>query len=149
MSGLYLFARIAGMSVAIRTDEIEAVVRLQELSPVPGVPGHVAGLSALRSRVLTILDAAAQITGHVTSEADGGSVERYAIVCGISGHSYGILVDGVDDIRTVSASPTPVYGKISPEWQPYASGVIEDEGKPYFIVRLTSFLDNNMAVQAA
>lgn len=146
MSGLYLFARIAGTPVAICTDEIEAVVRLQELSPVPGVPGHVAGLSALRSRVLTILDAAALITGQPIAESGN---ERYAIVCGISGHSYGILVDRVDDIRAVSASPMPVSGKLAPEWLPYASGVIEDEGQPYFIVQLVSFLDNNAAVQAA
>jgi len=149
MSNLYLFAHIADTAVAIRTDEVEAVVRLSELSPVPGVMGHVAGLSALRSRVLTIIDATAVITGipHDTINSEAG--EGYAIVCDISGHSYGILVDGVDDIRTVHNPPLPICGRVSDAWTPYADGVIEDEGLSYFIMSLSSFLDQSSVVQAA
>lgn len=141
MSGLYLFTRIAGTAVAICTDDIEAVVRLKELSPVPGVPDHVAGLSALRSRVLTVIDASALITGRRHSGRDQPGAERYAIMCSVSGHSYGILVDGVDDIGTVDASPMPVCGRIEPEWQPYARGVMDRDGQPHFVLSVSDMLD--------
>ena len=45
----------------METGEVEAVVKLTDISPVPGMGAHVAGLSALRSRVLTIIDVAALI----------------------------------------------------------------------------------------
>ncbi len=152
MSGLYLFARIAGTPVAILTDEVEAVVRLSELSPIPGVPGHVAGLSALRSRVLTIIDAQALILGGRGAEADsesGPKADRYAIVCDISGHSYGILVDGVDDIQTIESHPLPICGQMDAAWQPYARNVIEYMGKPHFLMSVAAFMEGCMNAHAA
>ncbi len=50
---LFLFATIAGTPVAVRANEIEAVVRLGDIVPIQRVPDHVRGLAALRSRVLT------------------------------------------------------------------------------------------------
>lgn len=145
MNRLYLFARIAGTSVAIRTSEIEAVVKLGSLSPVPGVPRHVAGLSALRSRVLTVLDAAVLINAD-----DRRSAERnYAIVCDISGHSYGFLVDEVIDISAVDNDPRPLHGRIDLAWQNYAEGVIVQDDKPYLVVPLASFVEGGGLSQAA
>lgn len=149
MNDLYLFARIAQTPVAISTEQVEAVVRISELSPVPGVPSHILGLSALRSRVLTIIDASTLITGEASAPANFDQEERYAIVCNIGGHSYGIFVDGVDDIRTVTSPPQPICGKVSPAWEPYAGGVIEDEGTSYFVLTVTSFLDHAFILQAA
>lgn len=151
MSALYLFARIAGTAVAISTDEVDAVVRLHELSPVPGVPGHVAGLTALRSRVLTIIDAAALVRGEQrrANPAHAQEGESHAIVCEIGGHGYGILVDRVDDIQTVEALPLAICGRIDPIWQSYAKGVIEANGEPYFVVTLASFLESCLSAQAA
>lgn len=151
MIGLYLFARIAGTGVAISTDEIDAVVRLRELSPVPGVASHVAGLSALRSRVLTIIDAAALVSGKKSalSISDDSEEVCHAIVCEIGGHGYGILVDGVDDIQTVESAPVPICGRIDPVWQSYAQGVIEADGQSYFLITLSGFLDSCLSTQAA
>lgn len=145
MNRLYLFARIAGTLVAIRTSEIEAVVRLDALSPVPGVPAHVAGLATLRSRVLTVLDAAVLIDA-----GDGRRAESdYAIVCDISGHSYGFLVDEVIDISEVDLDPLPLQGRTDPAWQRYAEGVILKDGKPYLLIPLTNFVDCGALTQAA
>ena len=63
MNQLYLFATLAGTRIAVETREVEAVVKLTDISPVPGMGAHVAGLSALRSRVLTVIDVAALIAG--------------------------------------------------------------------------------------
>ena len=64
MEQLYLLATLAGARIAVDASEVEAVVKLTEISPVPGMGVHVAGLSALRSRVLTIIDVAALIHGR-------------------------------------------------------------------------------------
>src|SRR3546814_12134212 len=96
MSQLYLFARIGGADVAVRTEEIEAVVKLTDISPVPGVPPHVAGLSALRSRVLTIIDTAALVQGrHAEAQPDS-----YAILSNIASTSSGKILGSFTNIAT-------------------------------------------------
>ena len=61
MAELLLIVRLAGRRVAFPAAEVEAVVELEGLTPVPRAAGHVAGLSALRSRVLTVIDGLASL----------------------------------------------------------------------------------------
>ena len=56
MSSLLLVVTIGGQRVALPSDAVESVVELDTLIPVPRAAPHVAGLSALRSRVLTVID---------------------------------------------------------------------------------------------
>ncbi|HKT78077.1 MAG TPA: chemotaxis protein CheW, partial [Sphingobium sp.] len=42
MDQLYLLATLAGTRVAVATQEVEAVVKLADISPVPGMAPHVA-----------------------------------------------------------------------------------------------------------
>lgn len=145
MSTLYLFAQIAGTAVAVRTDEVQAVVKLTDISPVPGVPAQVAGLAALRSRVLTVIDVAAL----VDVEAAPSHQRAYAIVCDISGHSYGMLVDHMSDIRAVEEPPLPLRGRMDAAWARYAEGVIDNDGEAHILVSLGNFIENSMIGQAA
>ena len=54
MNELLLIVSIAGSRVALPASAVESVVELDALIAVPRAPDHVAGLSALRSRVLTV-----------------------------------------------------------------------------------------------
>ena len=56
MNELLLIVTIAGERVALPAAAVESVVELDTLIPVPRAAPHVAGLSALRSRVLTVID---------------------------------------------------------------------------------------------
>ena len=56
MNELLLIVSIAGSRVALPAVAVESVVELEALIPVPRAPEHLAGLSALRSRVLTVID---------------------------------------------------------------------------------------------
>ena len=145
MEQLYLFACVAGTAIAVRTEEIEAVVRLSEISPVPGMPPHIAGLSALRSRVLTMIDVAALINGRPTARDS----RVLAIIADISGHSYGLIVDSVSDICTVPGGELPLRGKLDPAWVPFGSAIIENAGEPHLLVSLCSFIDPVLAAHAA
>ncbi|CAH0351009.1 hypothetical protein SPH9361_01390 [Sphingobium sp. CECT 9361] len=144
MNQLYLFACVAGTPIAVRTEEIEAVVKLTDISPVPGMPPHIAGLSALRSRVLTMIDVAALIRGVPTPHEQ----RELAIIADISSHSYGLIVEGVSDICTVSEGPLPLRGRLSPAWMPFAQAIVENEGEPHLLVSLASFIDPALTLAA-
>lgn len=144
MDHLYLLATLAGTSVAIETAEVEAVVKLVDISPVPGAATHVAGLSALRSRVLTIIDAAALIRGVPAATA----APCFAVIAEIAGHSYGVMVDSVSDICRADGGALPLRGQLDPAWAPYARGIVEHEGRPHLLLSLASFIEGPL-VQAA
>jgi purine-binding chemotaxis protein CheW len=145
MDQLYLLATLAGTRIAVDACEVEAVVRLTEISPVPGMGAHVAGLSALRSRVLTIIDVAALIHGRRTPAEQRG----LAIIANISGHSYGLMVDGVSDICRVPEGEMPLRGQLDATWAPYARAIVEHEGHPWLLVSLSAFIEGSPTAQAA
>lgn len=145
MDQLYLLATLAGARIAVDTREVEAVVKLTDISPVPGMGAHVAGLSALRSRVLTIIDVAALILERATP-ADRRDL---AIIADISGHSYGLMVDAVSDICRVPEGELPLRGQLNPAWAPFARGIVEHDGEPHLLVSLASFIDAGAQAQAA
>lgn len=145
MNQLYLFAALAGTRIAVKAQEVEAVVKLSEISPVPGMSAHVAGLSALRSRVLTVIDAAALIRGAPTPTDKRG----YAIIAEISGHSYGLMVDAVFDICHVPEGELPLRGQLDAAWSPFARGIVEHDGQPFLLVSLSGFIEGGSLSQAA
>jgi purine-binding chemotaxis protein CheW len=145
MDQLYLLATLAGTRVAVAAQEVEAVVKLADISPVPGMPAHVAGLSALRSRVLTIIDVPALIRGTPTPLAERG----LAIIADISGHSYGLMVDAVHDICQVPEGDLPLRGQLDRAWAPYALAIVEQDGQPHLLVSLASFIETGLLAQAA
>ena len=91
---LLLIARIAGEQVAIPAGQVEAVVEIEGITAVPRASTHVAGLAALRSRVLTVIDCKVSLE----LGASEPSATHEAIVVPCDGHPYALLLDGVDDV---------------------------------------------------
>ncbi|MPT48868.1 MAG: chemotaxis protein CheW [Sphingobium sp.] len=139
MNILYLIAHIGGTAVAIATDEIEAVVRVGEITPAPGTPPYVAGLFALRSRVLTVIDVAMLVSGQMS---EASSTHRdHAIICEAGGHSYALLVDDLEDIIPVGDEPQTVDRQIDERWKPYVKGALEQGGRAFFIFSIATVLE--------
>lgn len=124
MAELLLIVRLAGRRIALPAREIEAVVELEGLTPVPGAPAHVAGLSALRSRVLTVIDSRASL-GFAPDAAPGG-VE--AIVVPSGGHTYALLVEQIEDVIEAASETGTVQAPPGPGWDRVAKGVVEAGG---------------------
>jgi len=133
---LFLFASIAGTPIAVRASEIEAVVRLGDIVPIQRVPDHVRGLAALRSRVLTVIDIESRIFGHSMPLAE----RPLAVVSDIAAHTYGLLVETVSDICEASSGIQPIQGRIDRYWAPFASALVERDGRSHLLVSLADFV---------
>ena len=121
MADLLLIVRLVGRRIAFPADQVEAVVELEGITPAPCAAPHVAGLSALRSRVLTVIDGAASLGfGRSTG---GGLLE--AIVVPSGGHTYALLVDQVEDVVEASGELSPLQAPIGAGWDRVAVGTIE------------------------
>jgi len=121
MSDLLLIVRLAGRRIALPASEVEGVVELDGITPAPRAAGHVAGLSALRSRVLTVIDCLASLEfGRNPVE---GLLE--AIIVPSGGHTYALLVDSVEDVIEAQRPPAPLRTPVGAGWDRVAIGTID------------------------
>lgn len=130
MADLLLLVRLGGRRIALPASEVEAVVELDGITPAPRAAPHVAGLSALRSRVLTVIDGLAAL-GLGRSPRDGA---LDAIVVPSGGHPYALLVEAVEDVVEASGSPEPLRAPAGAGWERAASGMIEAGGDLLLLV---------------
>lgn len=127
---LYLIARIDGERVALLADPVESVVEMDGITPVPRAPPHIAGLAALRSRVLAVVDCRRSLG---LRDREGGR-SRCAVVVTIDAHRYGLLVDEVLDVVPIEAAPGRVGLVLRRGWARAATGVIAHGGEALLIL---------------
>ena len=61
MSELLLMCIIGGHRAAIPAIRVQSVIEIEEITPIPGVPSFILGLTALRSQALTVIDCSAAL----------------------------------------------------------------------------------------
>ena len=130
MAELLLIARLGGRRIACPASQVEAVVELEGITPAPCAAPHVAGLSALRSRVLTVIDGLAALDLGAGSAASAPD----AIVVPSGGHTYALIVEEVEDVVETEAQPAPLAAPVGAGWDRVALGTIEAEGELFLLV---------------
>lgn len=130
MSALFLIAHINGARVAINSENIESLVHVQEVIAVPKCDPSIAGLFALRSRVLTLIDSQYLVTGKNRPVQKGA----LAVVAEISGHHFGLLVDSVEDVVTINVDHIENNIKPAKAWAPLITGTASVGGEMVMIL---------------
>ena len=146
MSELLLIVTIAGERVALPAAAVESVVELEALIAVPRAPCHVAGLSALRSRVLTVIDCMRSLELGDTDCSDG---IREAAVIELDGHHYALIVDLVEDVVEALADPVPVRAAMGRGWERVSRGMVETEVGPLLLIDVAALIAGSEAKAAA
>jgi purine-binding chemotaxis protein CheW len=129
MEKLYLIATIAGQPVAIRASLVDSVVDLGAIAPVPLARPHVAGLAALRSKVLTVICCECSLGLTQTPSA----ISR-AVVVNIDGNHYGLLVGSIEDACVIEEAPQPIRARLEPGWTRCAIGMLEYHGDALLLI---------------
>ena len=124
MAELLLIVRLAGERIALPAAEVESVVEIDALTPVPGAAGHVAGLAALRSRVLTVIDCLASLD-PARGLAEG---HTEAVMAVMDGHPYALLVEAVEDVVEASGERRPPAGSLAGGWRRIGRATVEADG---------------------
>jgi purine-binding chemotaxis protein CheW len=137
MNQLLLVVTIAGERVGLYADVVESVVELDTLIPVPRAAAHVAGLSALRSRVLTVIDCMRSLELGVTDCSDG---IREAAVVELDGHHYALIVGVVEDVVEALSDLSPVRAAMGPGWERVSIGMVETEAGPLLVVDVAALI---------
>jgi purine-binding chemotaxis protein CheW len=142
---LLLVVTIGGERVALASAAVESVVELDTLIPVPRAAPHVAGLSALRSRVLTVIDCMRSLELGETDCSDG---IREAAVVELDGHHYALIVDLVEDVVEARSETMPMRAAMGPGWERASQGMIETEIGPLLLVDVAALIAGSEAKAA-
>jgi purine-binding chemotaxis protein CheW len=136
MNQLLLIVTIAGSRVAFPAARVESVVELEGLSPVPRAAPHVAGLSALRSRVLTVIDCQRSLELGAT---DLSGLHEAAVV-EVDGHHYALTVDAVEDVVEAASEPQMVRAAMEAGWERVGLGMVETEEGPLLLIDIDALI---------
>lgn len=135
MADLFLIAEIAGRPVAIASDQVESVVDIGDVVPVPRADARVRGLAALRSKVVTVID-----TRAVLGLAPEANPRNRAVITVIDGHPYAIMVDALEDVTPCALQPLSGGILLDAAWRPLGCGIVELDGEPVLVIDLRTMV---------
>ncbi|MEO0589666.1 MAG: chemotaxis protein CheW [Pseudomonadota bacterium] len=145
MNDLLVMAQIAGRRCALHASDVKSVIELGVITPVPRSPGFIAGITALRSQALTVIDCRRALGFEETSWA----TDHRAAVVAVGGHSYALMVDAIEDIATGQSAPDNVPGGFGPEWTRIATGMVETAIGPALLIDLAALIAGPDALSGA
>jgi len=145
MSEMLLVVALAGRRAALPAERVNSVVELASVVPVPRAAPHIAGLGALRSRPLTIVDCRAALG---FAPEPGADASGRVVVVEHDGHLYGLKVDGADDIVTASGAPSSAAGDPGPGWNAASLGTVESAAGPLLLLDIARLVAGPPALAA-
>jgi purine-binding chemotaxis protein CheW len=146
VSELYLIVSIAGEKVAFRAADVQSVVEIENITPAPRGPSWIAGLAALRSRALTVIDSVRSLE---LERPDGEEISRKAAVVEHQGHLYALLVDMFEDVIEAESDPDSIPAELSRGWHRVACGMTETELGVMLVVDLGELIAGPAEKKAA
>lgn len=132
---LLVILQIAGRRCALPALDVRSVIETAAITLVPRAPAWIAGITALRSQALTVIDCRRAI-----GAAGDWPTDHRAAVVSEGGHSYALLIDGIEDITTAAGEVGQVPGGFGAEWSRVALGMIETMVGPALLIDLPALL---------
>lgn len=123
MNDLLVMAEIAGRRCAFRAEDVQSVIDITEITPVPRAPLFVLGLAAMRSQALTVIDCRSAIDEN----ASDFPTDLRAAVVRVEGHSYALRLDRIDDVCSARSEAGEIAGGFGPHWNRVARGMVETD----------------------
>ncbi|RKZ89682.1 MAG: chemotaxis protein CheW [Gammaproteobacteria bacterium] len=128
---------LEGENYGINVMQVQEVLRITEIAPVPGAPDYVIGIINLRGNVVTVIDTRRRF-GLMSKESD--DLSRIIIV-EVDGNVIGMLVDSVAEVvylRQSEIETAPNVGK--DDSSHYIQGVSSRDDSLLILVDVNKFL---------
>lgn len=122
----------------INVMQVQEVLRLTEIAPVPGAPDYVMGIVNLRGNVVTVIDTRKRF-GLFQKEADDST---RIVIIEVDNQVIGMLVDSVAEVVNIRSSDietTPNLGEDN-ESSKYIQGVFSKDGEILILVDVNKML---------
>lgn len=108
-SSSYVTFSLEDETYAIDVLQVQEVLKLTEIAPVPGVPNYILGIINLRGDVVTVIDARRRM---LLPDREPDDASRIVII-DVDNQNVGILVDSVAEVVRIppdAVDPAPAVG---------------------------------------
>lgn len=135
----YVTFRLSDETYSINVMQVQEVLRLTEIAPVPGAPDYVLGIINLRGNVVTVIDARRRL-GLPPKEEDEAT---RIIVVEVDKHVIGMLVDSVAEVIELSSAEIEAAPNVgNDESSKYIQGIASRDGELVIVMDLNRFLND-------
>jgi purine-binding chemotaxis protein CheW len=146
MNGVHLVCFRSGKEIyGVDISTVREIVRVQEITRVPGTPEFILGVVNLRGRILSVVDFGQRL-GLASSTVTGSS---RILVTHLDGVSVGFLVDAATEVTKIAAEqiePAPAFtGSIDAD---YVEGVAKSKDELIIILNLSKVLGSQATAAA-
>ncbi|MFH2062871.1 MAG: chemotaxis protein CheW [bacterium] len=116
-----------GEEYGVPITDIQEIIRVSEVTPIPGAPDFILGILNLRGRIVVVVD----LEKRFGLERTDDSASQHIIISEVAESTFGVVVDQVSEVLRIPVSrvqPTPavVSSKIHTD---YLNGVVVMEAE--------------------
>jgi len=134
----WVTVRLAGETYGIEVLNVQEVLRLPEIAPVPGAPHYVLGIINLRGHVVTVIDTRRRF-GLPPAEHDE---QTRIVIVEVDGQIFGMVVDAVAEVVDLRRSDIDTAPAVDgEEAAPYLQGVAHLDGGLLILIDLRRVLE--------
>ena len=131
--------RLGDEKYGINVMQVQEVLRITEIAPVPGAPLYVLGIINLRGNVVTVIDTRSRF-GLMPKDVDDAT---RIVIIESDGHIIGIQVDSVAEVVDLRASEIETAPNVgNDESSRYIQGVTSRDNQLLILVDLNKFLSD-------
>ncbi|MFK8068209.1 MAG: chemotaxis protein CheW [Gammaproteobacteria bacterium] len=132
--------RLDGETYGINVMQVQEVLRMTEVAPVPGAPDYVVGIINLRGNVVTVIDTRKRF-GLMPKDHDDAT---RIVIIESDNNIVGILVDSVAEVVNLRGSQIETAPNVgNEESSKYIQGVFSREEDILILVDLNKFLSDD------
>ncbi len=138
--------KLGNESYGIDVMQVQEVLRVTEIAPVPGAPHYVLGIINLRGNVVTVIDTRVRL-GLGPRGIDEAS---RVVIIEVNKNILGVLVDSVAEVIDISNSQIESAPNVgNDESSKYLQGVVSLEGELLILMDLHKLLSDDEWMEAA
>ena len=131
--------RLENEKYGINVMQVQEVLRVTEIAPVPGAPSYVLGIINLRGNVVTVIDTRSRF-GLASTEMDDST---RIVIIESEEQVVGILVDSVAEVVDLKASDIETAPNVGTEESAkFIQGVASHDGELLILVDLNKLLSD-------
>ena len=135
---------LGGEEYGVDIMKVQEIIRLQNITRVPQMPGFIEGVLNLRGNVIPVIDLRKRFNLALTEQ----TAHTRIVVINVSGRTLGVIVDAVSEVMRLSDDqiepPPQVISGIGHE---YLEGVGKVQGRLIILLDLDKILSTHEKLQ--
>ena len=128
---------VADVDYGVPVEQVREVRDVQTVTPIPGAPSYVDGVTNLRGQVITVMDLRKRLN---LQKKEGGG--KKIIVVELGKVAVGVVVDSVTEVSTIAGADIERHMQVTKKLEKYLVGVGKQGEKLIVILDLTKIISD-------